>query len=105
MAHTSTVQVLKIVNETREKKDKSGTYPVRYAVVNCLLDNGDVECAGNLPLSESLISGLIPGIYRAGFSMGQIGYGDKRGDITQQLVSLVPVPTRGAPASASAKPA
>ena len=101
MAHSSTVQVLKVVNETVEKKDKSGTFQRRLAVVSVLLDDGSVECAGNLRLSEALAEGLQPGTYRAGFSMGQVGYGDHRGDIVSQLVSLVPVPTRGNPVKAS----
>lgn len=94
MAHSSTVQVLKVVNETREKKDKSGTYPVRYAVCTILLDDGTVEAAGNLRLSEALCEGLVPGVYRAGFTMAQLGYGDNRGDIVSQLVSLTPAPVR-----------
>jgi hypothetical protein len=102
MAHSSTVQVLKVVNEMREKKDKSGSYPVRLAVVSVLLDNGDVEAAGNLRLSEALAEGLVPGTYRAGFSIGQVGYGDNRGDIVSQLVSLTPVPTRNPAAAAAA---
>lgn len=99
-SHSSTVQVLKVIDEEREKKDKSGKYRVRLAIVTVLLDNGDVECAGNLRLSESLAAGLTPGLYRAGFSMGQVGYGDNRGDIQSQLVSLVPVPARGVPVQA-----
>lgn len=96
MAFSSTVQVLKIVNE--EKKRKDGTpYQVRQAVVNVLLDNGDVECAGNLRLTEALLEGLQTGTYRAGFSIVQQTYGDNRGDIVTQLVSLTPVPMRGAP--------
>lgn len=96
-SHSSTVQVLKVINEEREKKDKSGKYWARLAVVTVLRDNGDVECAGNLRLSESLAEGLTPGLYRAGYCMGQVGYGDNRGDIQSMLVSLVPVPARGVP--------
>jgi len=103
MAFSSTVQILKIVNEMRKKRD--GTeYPVRQAVVNVLLDNGDVECAGNLRLSEPLLEGLTTGTYRAGFSMAQVTYGDNRGDIVSQLVSLTPVPMMGKPAPAPSAP-
>jgi len=97
MAHSSTIQILKVVNETREKKDKTSSYQVRYAVCNILLDDGTPECAGNLPLPEALVTGLVPGLYRAGFSMGQVTWGDKRGDIVSQLVSLTPVQVRGVP--------
>lgn len=102
MAFSSTVQILRVVNETREKKDKSATYQVRYAVCACLNDDGTVEVAGNLRLSEALCEGLTPGVYRAGFSMTQVTYGDNRGDITSQVVSLVPVPVKGAPVAAPA---
>lgn len=105
MAFSSTVQILKVVNEVREKKDKSGTYQVRQAVCTVLLDDGSVEAAGNLRLTESLCEGLVPGVYRAGFSMAQVGYGDNRGDIVSQLVSLTPVPMRGAPVPAATKSA
>lgn len=107
MAFSSTVQILRVVNETREKKDKSGTYQVRYAVCACLTDDGEVEVAGNLRLSEALAQDLKPGMYRAGFSMIQVTYGDNRGDIASQVVSLVPVPVKGAApvASSAAKAA
>ena len=104
MAFSSTVQIMRVVNETREKKDKSGTYQVRFAVCACLTDDGEVEVAGNLRLSEALVADLKPGLYRAGFSMTQVTYGDNRGDITSQVVSLVPVPVKGA-ANAPAAPA
>lgn len=103
MAHSSTVQVLRVVNETREKKDKSGSYPVRLAVCTILLDDGSVEAAGNLRLTEALLEGLTPGVYRAGFSMVQNQFGDNRGDLTSQLVSLTPVPMRGQPVPAAGK--
>lgn len=104
MAHVSTVQVLKVVNEERKRKD--GTpYQVRLAVCALLLDDGSVEAAGNLRLSEALSEGLAPGIYRAGFSMSQATYGDNRGDLVSQLVSLTPVPSMGRPATPAAAPA
>lgn len=104
MAFSSTVQILKIVNETKNRKD--GTpYQVRQAVVNVLLDNGDVECAGNLRLTEALLENLTTGTYRAGFSIVQQTYGDNRGDIVTQLVSLTPVPQMGRPVPAPVAPA
>lgn len=98
MAHSSTVQILKITNETRISPKTQLPYDVREAEVLCLLDDGTVEVAGTMRLSKLLVEGLLPGTYRAGFTMAKIGFGDRRGDITSQVVSLVPVPTRGNPA-------
>lgn len=104
MSHSSTVQVLKVLVEKREKKAVKGEfYDVREAEVILMNDDGGIECAGRLPLSQTLAEGLIPGTYRAGFSMVRSAFGDRRGDIISQLVSLVPVPVKMAPAAAGAK--
>jgi hypothetical protein len=102
MAHTSTVQVLKVLVEKREKKAVKGEfYDVREAEVILLDDEGGIECAGRLPLSLTLSEGLKPGTYRAGFSMVRSSFGDRRGDIISQLVSLTPVPVRQSAAAAA----
>lgn len=101
MAHSSTIQVLKIVNEMRKKKDNT-EYPVRMAECVLLTDDGEVEVVGPLRLSEELISGLRPGYYRAGFSMVRQTYGDNKGDIVSKCVSLTPVPQKGVPAPTTA---
>lgn len=102
MGHSVTVQVLKVLVEQREKKAAKGEfYDVREAEVILLDDEGGIECAGRLPLSKTLAEGLKPGTYRAGFSMVRSAFGDRRGDIISQLVSLLPVPVKQAPAAAA----
>lgn len=98
MAHSSTVQVLKVVNEMRKSK-KGEDYTIRMAECVLLTDEGEIEVAGPLRLSEELVKDLKPGFYRAGFSMVRSTYGDNKGDIVSKCVSLTPVPTRGNPAS------
>lgn len=104
MGHSSTVQVLKVVNESLTSKEGK-PYFKRQAEVVLLDDAGNVEVAGSLRLTEAMAKDLVPGTYRAGFSMGRIEYGDRKGDITSLLVSLVPVPVRGAAPAAPAKAA
>lgn len=104
MSHSSTVQILKITNETRMSKANT-PYDVREAEVLLLNDEGTVECAGALRLSKALVEGLVLGTYRAGFSMVRQAFGDRRGDIVSQLVSLQLVPTRSSPAASAGKPA
>ncbi len=104
MSHSCTVQVLKVLIETREKKAAKGEfYDVREAEVILLDDEGGIECAGRLPLSKTLAEGLKTGVYRAGFSMVRSAFGDRRGDIVSQLVSLTPVPVKASPVAALAK--
>ena len=105
MAFSSTVQILKVTNETRVSEKTKLPYDVREAEVLCLQDDGSVEVAGTMRLSKLLVEGLVPGTYRAGFTRAKIGFGDRRGDITSQVVSLVTVPTRGNPAAKAAVPA
>ena len=62
MGHSVTVQVLKVLVEKREKKlEKGQFYDVREAEVILLDDEGAVECAGRLPLSQTLAEGLLHG--------------------------------------------
>jgi hypothetical protein len=96
MAHSSTVQILKITNETRVSQKTKEPYDVREAEVLLLDDAGAVEVAGTMRLTKTLVEGLTLGTYRAGFTMAKQNYGDRRGDIVSQLVSLIPVPVRGA---------
>lgn len=94
MGHSSTVQILKITNETRMSKANT-PYDVREAEVLLLNDEGAIDCAGSLRLSKALLEGLVLGTYRAGFSMVRQAFGDRRGDIVSQLVSLQLVPVKG----------
>jgi hypothetical protein len=96
MSYTSTIQVLHVSSEERTAKDGKA-YTRRKCEALILNDEGGIEAAGSLPLTPSLFEGLRPGTYRAGFSMGRLEYGDRRGDIVSQLVSLTLVPVRGAP--------
>jgi hypothetical protein len=102
MAHSSTVQILKITNEVRKSKKTNEDYSVREAEALLLDDAGNVEVAGTLRLTPSLVEGLVIGTYRAGFTMAKQAFGDRRGDIVSQLVSLTPVSMRGAPPKAAA---
>lgn len=103
MAHTSTINVLKVSKEERTSSKSGDKFDVMSAEVLILTDDGQIEAAGAMRLTKELYEGLTPGMYRAGFSMARQAYGDRRGDIVTQLVSLQPVPTRNA--SAPAKPA
>lgn len=100
MAHSSTVQVFKVVNEARKTRDGKD-YQVRMAECALLTDDGEVEVVGPIRLSEDLIKDLKPGFYRAGFSMVRSTYGDNKNEIVSKCVSLTPVPTKGAPSSSS----
>lgn len=100
MAHSSTIQVLKVVNEqrkTREGKD----YTVRMAECVLYTDDGEVEVAGPLRLSEELVNGLKPGWYRAGFSMVRSFADATKNELVSKCVSLTPVPVKGAPVPVS----
>lgn len=94
MAHSSTVQVLKVIDEEKTSK-KGEKYQVRMAEVIIIDDDGQIEVTGPMRLSEALLEGLKPGVYRAGFSMVRNTYGDNKGEIGSRCVSLTPVPTRG----------
>jgi|GEM_PF-1582649 hypothetical protein len=104
MAHSSTVQVLKVVNESRKTK-KGEEFQIRMAEVVLYTDEGEVEVVGPMRLSESLLEGLKPGYYRAGFTMERQGWGDNKGDIVSRCVSLTPVPMKGVPTPAASAPA
>lgn len=103
MAHTSTINVLKVSKEERTSKG-GDKFDVMSAEVLILTDDGQIEASGAMRLTKDLYEGLTPGMYRAGFSMARQAYGDRRGDIVSQLVSLQPVPTRNAPAAAKPAP-
>ncbi len=101
MAHSSTIQILKV--EVREGVSKRTQLPyvLHSAEVLLLTDDGEVELAGSLPLPRSLVDVAKVGTFRAGFSMIRQSTGDRRGDIVSQLVSLTPVPVRGSLAGGS----
>ena len=95
MAHSSTVQVLKVINEEKTAKKTGEKYTVRMAECVLLDDAGQVEVVGPMRLSEALLEGLTPGYYRAGFSMVRETFGDRKGEISSKCVSLTPVPMKG----------
>lgn len=97
MAFSSTIQVLKVINEEKTAKKTGDKYNVRMAECVLLDDNGQIEVAGPMRLTESLLEGLVPGVYRAGFSMVRETYGDRKGEIVSKCVSLQPVPVKGQP--------
>lgn len=103
MTHSSTIQVLKVTNETLKSKEGK-EYFKRQAEVMLLDDAGNIEVVGALRLTEALAKDLTPGVYRAGFSMVRVEYGDRKGDITSQLVSLMPVNLRASTPATSPAP-
>lgn len=105
MAFSSTVQVLKVINEEKTAKKTGEKYNVRMAECVLLDDSGAVEVAGPMRLTEALLEGLVPGTYRAGFSMVRETFGDRKGEIVSKCVSLQPVPVKGAPLTRPAAPA
>lgn len=102
MSFSSTVHVLKVINDEKTAKKTGEKYNVRLAECVLLDDNGAIEVAGPMRLTEALLEGLVPGVYRAGFSMVRETYGDRKGELVSKCVSFTPVPTRNPAARDSA---
>lgn len=103
MSFTSTIQILK-VNDVEKGVSKKTGQPWERHTAECVLldDSGEIECVGKLNLPEPLRATAAKGVFRAGFSLVVPIFGDQQGQITARLVSLQPVPTRGAAAPAPA---
>jgi len=97
MSNFSTINILK-VNEVEKGISKKTNQPWERhtAEAVCLLDDGSVECVGKLDIPPALRGQLAVGVFRAGFSLHVPTFGDQQGKITSRLVSLQPVPARGA---------
>ena len=105
MTNFSTIQVLKVNEVEKGISKKTGSPWERHtAECVCLDDAGGIECVGKLDIPPAMRGLLATGIFRAGFSLHVPTYGDQQGKITQRLVSLMPVPQKGAPV-APARPA
>jgi len=104
MANYSTLNILKLNEVETGTSTKTGK-PWERHTAECvvLLDDGSVECVGKLDIPPSMRGQLAVGVFRAGFSLHVPTFGDQQGKITSRLVSLQPVPVRGA-APAAARP-
>lgn len=104
---SSTLQVLKLNEIERGISSKSGK-PWERHTAECILlgDDGSIECVGKLNIPEPLRGIVQTGTFRAGFTLHVPTFGDQQGQITSRLVSLTPVPVKGAaPVQAPAKAA
>lgn len=103
MSFSSTIQILK-VDEPVTRKGKDGSdYTINTAQCALLTDDGRLDKVGRLRIPEALKESVKEGIFRATFSLAVAEWGQNKGDVVTQLVGIVPVPVRGAPAAAPAK--
>lgn len=98
---SSTIQVLKL-NEVEKGTSRKTGQPWERHTAECVLlaDDGSIECVGKLNIPEPLRGAVTTGTFRAGFTLHVPTFGDQQGQITSRLVSLTPVPVRGASAPA-----
>lgn len=105
MSFSSTIQILKVNEIEKGISKKTGAAWERHTAECMLLsDVGEIECVGKLTIPVALREGLKTGTYRAGFALHVPTFGDRKGEVSTQLVSLSAVPVR-APVAGAVKPA
>ena len=96
---SSTIQILKVNDVATGVSKKTGLPWERHTAETILLDDdGQLLEVGKLAIPKDMRGNLKPGVYRAGFTLGVVISDSDRGNIVTRLTSLVPVPTKNAPA-------
>lgn len=106
MQLTSTIQILKVSEETSKKvnPDTGKPYVSHIARAALINDDGELETVGRLRVPRDLVEFAKVGVYRAGFALRVPDYGADKGDVVAVLTSLTPVPpARTAAPSPAAK--
>lgn len=97
MLMTSRLRVLLV--ETTDSKTPDPATPGQFfkrVAARCILmdDEGKTVTVGRLRVPKSLVPQVKEGDFRAGFALRVPDYGDNKGDIVAELISLTPdVPT------------
>lgn len=107
MSFTSTIQILKVSEETSKKvnPDTGKPYVSHIARTALINDDGELETVGRLRVPRDLVEVAKVGVYRAGFALRVPDYGADKGDVVAVLTSLTPVPpARTAAPAPAAKP-
>uniref|UniRef100_UPI0035B3232E hypothetical protein n=1 Tax=Hylemonella sp. TaxID=2066020 RepID=UPI0035B3232E len=101
---SSTIQVLKI--EEKEVTSRKSGNTFKFKTAHCLLldDGGAVSSVGTLRVPAALEEKVQTGTFRASFALGVPDWGDQKGEITAQLVDLLPAQVRTLAAASAAKP-
>jgi len=103
MSFYSTVNVLQVNEIEKGTSAKTGKPWERHTAEAVLVneETGEVS-VGKLDIPPTLRGTVSKGVYRAGFSLHVPTFGDQQGKIVSRLVSLLPVPVKGAPAAVAA---
>lgn len=104
MAHSSTIQVLKVEKETRKSKRTGNEYEHFAARCIVLTDDGDVQTVGVITsrgCAPEVREKVKPGTFRAVFALQVSDFGENKGEIVSMLTDLAPVQLRK-PAQAGA---
>ena len=93
MAFTSTIQLLKVSEETSKKLNPDTGKPYVSHIARCALinDDGELETVGRLRVPRELVDVAKVGTYRAGFALRVPDYGADKGEVVAVLTSLAPV--------------
>lgn len=104
MAHTSTIQILKVGIEYSKKINPETGKPYETLVARTALinDDGELETVGRLRVPRDLADQVKVGTYRASFALRVPDYGPDKGDVVSMLTGLVPVPAARAAQSPAA---
>lgn len=106
MSFTSTIQLLKVSEETSKKLNPDTGKPYISHVARCALinDDGELETVGRLRVPRDLVEQAKVGTYRAGFALRVPDYGADKGEVVAVLTSLTPVPPQRQAAAATPAP-
>lgn len=107
MQLSSTIQILKVSEETSKKvnPDTGKPYVSHIARTALINDDGELETVGRLRVPRDLVEVAKVGVYRAGFALRVPDYGPDKGDVVAVLTTLTPVPpARTAAPAPAAKP-
>lgn len=105
MQMSSRIQVLTVEVTDSKTVDPATGKPFQRVAARCILlgDGGEVVTVGRLRVPKSLQPQVKEGLFRAAFALRVPDYGDNKGDIVAELVSLQPEPkpTQARPASSA----
>jgi len=96
MQLSSRVQVLTVETTDSKTIDAATGQPFKRVAARCILlgDADEVVTVGRLRVPKSLVPQVKQGTFRASFALRVPDYGDNKGDIVAELVSLVEEPAK-----------
>lgn len=91
----SALQILTVETTDSKTVDPATGKPFQRVAARCIVFKDEsakeVVTVGRLRVPKQFVELVKPGMFRAGFSLGVPDYGDNKGDVVAQLVSLQPV--------------